>query len=74
MMPMHYWRIHRRVCLRVWNETPSHLKGLIAADVEGVTEASKWFEKKVREDATRLFEDANYYDNAAYSFKMSRFE
>ena len=71
---MHFWRIHSRVARRVLLDTPEHIRHIIANDAAHTTEEYKWFEKKVNEDTTRLFEDSNYYDNFPESFKYSKVE
>ena len=71
---MHFWRIHNRVARRVLLDTPERIRHIIANDAAHTTEEYKWFEKKVNEDTTRLFEDSNYYDNSPESFKYSKVE
>ena len=71
---MHFWRIHSRVARRVLLDTPEHIRHIIANDAAHTTEEYKWFEKKVNEDTTRLFEDSNYHDNSPESFKYSKVE
>ena len=71
---MHFWRIHNRVARRVLLDTPEHIRHIIANDAAHTTEEYKWFEKKVNEDTTRLFEDPDYYDNVEFTFRISRSE
>lgn len=71
-MPEHYWRIHKRVALRVWGDTPPSVRQTIALDESHETLPSQWFGNKVNEDASRLFEDPEYYDNASYTFRIPR--
>ena len=70
-MPEHYWRIHKRVATRLLTETPPMVRTIIAADVEHETPEFKWFEKRVTEDAQRLFNDEGYYDNDPERFRHS---
>lgn len=72
--PEHYWRIHKRVSMRVWQDTPDRVRLIIAADASHETEEYKWFAKKVDEDTNRLFEDPAYYDNTQFSFRQSTYE
>jgi hypothetical protein len=69
--PLHYWRIHSRVCRRLWTDISERTRHIIASDSEHETEEYKWFEKKVAEDTQRLFEDPTYYDNAEFSFRVN---
>lgn len=71
-MPEHYWRIHKRVTLRVWQDTPAKVRDIIASDSAHETQESQWFAKKVDEDARRLFEDPGYYDNDLFTFKVAK--
>lgn len=69
---LHFRRIHKRVMNRVWADISNRTRDNIAHDVEGTHGDSKWFAKKVAEDATRLFEDPTYYDNLEFTFRHSR--
>jgi hypothetical protein len=71
-MPEHYWRIHARVARRVLSDLPEPIRHVIANDALHESEDFKWFEKKVTEDAVRLFEDPSYYDNSQDSFRYPR--
>ena len=73
-MPAHYWRIHNRVARRILLDTPERVRHIIAHDASHETSEYKWFEKKVNEDATRLFLDSSYYDNAQDSWKYPKHE
>lgn len=64
---LHYLRIQRRVIRRLLLELPPSIRDIIANDVEHKTEQYKWFDKKVKADALRLYEDANYYDNQVHT-------
>jgi hypothetical protein len=68
--PAHYWRIHRRVCRRIFFDLPFYVRDVIAADHLHETQDYKWFEKKVAEDTQRLFDDPTYYDNDSLSFRI----
>ena len=70
----HFWRIHARVAKRLWSDLPIATREVIAADVEHTTQTFQWFDTKVKADATRLYEDENYYDNAEFTFRHSRIE
>jgi len=73
-MPEHYWRIHARVARRILTDLPERVRHVIAHDEDHETEEYKWFEKKVTEDALRLFEDPQYYDNLVFTFTYSKHE
>jgi hypothetical protein len=65
----HFWRIHQKVMRRVWADLPDDTRDIIANDVDQDSEAFKWFESKVLADATRLYEDPDYFANDTCSFK-----
>jgi hypothetical protein len=71
---LHYLRIHAKVWRRLWSEIPNRMRDIIAADTEHRTEQYKWFESKVEDDARRLYEDPNYFDNAEYTFRIAKHE
>ena len=73
-MPEHYWRIHARVARRMMLDTSVHVRHIVANDAAHETEQYKWFEKKVNEDAMRLFSDPSYYDNSQFSFQYPKHE
>lgn len=73
-MPAHYWRIHNRVARRIMLDTPERIRHIIANDAAHETPEYQWFEKKVNEDAKRLFEDPSYYDNQEFSFRVPKNE
>ena len=68
----HFGRIHKRVMLRVRGELSDETRDLITTDELHTTEAYKWFESKVLADATRLYEDPDYYANDKYSFRFPK--
>ena len=68
-MPEHFWRIHKRVALRVLSDSPERVRDIIARDEDGRTAEYRWFAKKVNTDATRLFENPDYWDNAKHTFR-----
>lgn len=68
----HFWRIHQRVTKRLLSDLPATVQATIASD--SLADESKWFETKVMTDATRLYEDENYYDNAPETFRIPRTE
>jgi hypothetical protein len=70
--PSHFWRIHARVTRRVWSDLPMYVRDIIAADTAHETSEFQWFDKKVTEDATRLFEDSSYYDSSVESFRTPK--
>jgi hypothetical protein len=72
--PEHFWRIHNRVARRILLDTPESVRHIIAHDASHETAEYQWFEKKVNEDATRLFEDPEYYDNSEFSFRIPKNE
>lgn len=67
----HYWRIHARVCKRVFTDLSQDVRDIITHDVEHTSETYKWFEDKVHQDTMRLYEDGTYYDNDRFSFRFS---
>jgi hypothetical protein len=73
-MPKHYWRIHNRVARRILLDLPERVRHIIASDSAHETQEYQWFEKKVNEDATRLFEDPSYYDNQEFTFRIPKTE
>lgn len=66
----HFWRIHARVTKRLLSDLPLKIQDVIASD--SLADESKWFEAKVLTDATRLYEDESYYDNAPETFRIPR--
>jgi len=72
--PEHYWRIHARVARRILTDLPEPVRHVIAHDASHTSEDYKWFEKKVNEDAARLFQDETYYDNSAFTFRFPKGE
>lgn len=72
--PLHYWRIHQRVCRRVFFDLPDSVRDVIAADSDHESLEYKWFEKKVADDTQRLFEDPQYYDNDPLTFRYDKRE
>lgn len=68
----HFWRIHARVAKRLLSDLPLKIQDVIASD--SLADESKWFEAKVMTDATRLYEDESYYDNAPETFRIPRTE
>ena len=73
-MPAHYWRIHARVARRMMLDTPELVRHIIAHDATHATEQYRWFERKVNDDAMRLFMDPSYYDNADFTFRIPKRE
>ena len=73
-MPQHYWRIHNRVARRILLDTPERTRHIIANDIDHETAEYQWFEKKVSDDAIRLFLDPTYYDNSQDSWKYPKHE
>lgn len=73
-MSLHYQRIHGLVAQRLWTDLSDRLKFIITRDAEHLTEEYLWFEKKVALDATRLYEDPNWYGNAEYTFRIPKHE
>lgn len=71
-MPEHYWRIHARIARRMLLDMPARVKFIVANDSEHTSEEYKWFERKVNDDARRLFEDGEYYDNQEWTFGFVR--
>jgi hypothetical protein len=72
--PQHFWRIHKRVCRRVFFDLPDSVKDVIAADSTHESAEYKWFDKKVADDTQRLYEDPQYYDNEAFTFRHDKEE
>lgn len=70
----HYWRIHKRVALRVLSDLSPSQRQMIAHDAEHFSHESQWFKKKVEDDAARLYEDPAYYDNQEFSFRVPKHE
>ena len=68
----HYWRIHKRVALRLMGDLPPAIQDAIAAD--SMSDQAVWYDNKVTTDATRLYEDPSYYDNAELTFRFPREE
>lgn len=73
MESSHYRRIHARVSRRLWSDLDTDIRDIIANDPLHLTEAYKWFETKVKADATRLYEDSSYYDNLKETFDHSQY-
>jgi hypothetical protein len=46
------------------------MQDIIASDALHLTQEYAWFETKVAQDATRIFEDSNYYDNDPLTFRF----
>lgn len=74
VMPTHYWRIHERVTRRAWADVSKNMRKVIASDSEHKSDEFKWFNGMVNDTTKRLFEDENYYDNLAYTFRTPRHE
>jgi hypothetical protein len=55
-------------------DTPEYVRHIIANDALHVTPEYQWFEKKLNEDAKRLFEDPSYYDHSIESWKYPKHE
>jgi len=70
--PEHYWRIHNRVVRRILSDMPESQRHVIATDALHETPEYQAFEKKLTEDAQRLFEDPSYYDNQDFTFKVPK--
>lgn len=70
----HYWRIHARVARRILTDLPEIVRHGIAHDASHTSEDYKWFEKKVNEDAERLFQDETYYDHSIASWRYPKHE
>jgi hypothetical protein len=70
----HFWRIHAKVTKRLWADIPLRTREIIANDVAHETSEFQWFTTKVNADATRLYEDSDYYDNAEFTFRHSKHE
>jgi hypothetical protein len=68
----HFQRIHGKVAKRLWSDLPIYTREVIASDVDHTTQAFQWFATKVMADATRLFEDADYFDNVEFSFRYPK--
>lgn len=64
----HFWHIHKKVLLRVWGDLTDDIRNIIVSDDLHISEAYQWFDAKVMADATRLYEDPDYYANDRYSF------
>lgn len=67
----HFWRIHARVARRLLGDLSPRMQDAIAT---AGTDESDWFSEKVMADATRLYEDPAYYDNAEHTFRIPRHE
>lgn len=74
MKSKHYEKIHARVTKRLLADLPIRVREIIAADADHETDEYKWFEAKVNTDATRLYEDPDYYDNSEFSFRVPKHE
>jgi len=72
MKSLHYWRIHARVTKRVWTDLDVDTREILANDVLHLTSVYQWFEAKVNADTERLYSDPDYYDNAEFSFRVSK--
>jgi hypothetical protein len=46
------------------------MQNVIASDSLHTSPLYEWFENKVAQDAQRIFEDSNYYDNDPLTFKF----
>jgi len=71
---LHYRRIHAKVAKRLWTDLSVRQREDIANDVEHTGETFRWFDKKVAEDAQRLYEDPSYYDNLDATFRYPKHE
>lgn len=65
----HFWRIHARVARRILSDLPLHKQDAVAT---AGTDESEWFEQKSMQDAQRLYEDPNYYDNLEHTFRIPK--
>lgn len=68
-MTQHYWRIHRKVCLREWRSLDIRSRSIIAEDVNHKSREFKDFENLVNSETERLYFDQDYYYNDPYTFK-----
>ena len=71
---LHYQRIHAKVAKRLWTDLSVRQRDEIASDTTHTGETFRWFEKKVADDAQRLYEDPSYYDNLDSSFRYPKHE
>ena len=69
---LHYQRIHAKVAKHLWTDLSVRQRDEIASDVAHKGETFRWFEKKVAEDAERLYSDGSYYDNLEASFRYPK--
>ncbi len=67
----HFWRIHARVARRLLGDLSARVQDAIAIPDSSEGE---WFNTKVLADATRLYEDPAYYDNAEHTFRIPKHE
>jgi hypothetical protein len=65
----HYWRIHKKVATRLLSELSEWERHVIASDREHTTALYQWVEKRIADDAERLYADKDYYANAAWTFR-----
>lgn len=68
---MHFWKIHARVCKRIWAELDSSVKAVVAADADHETFEFRSFNRGVDMEAERLFQNPNYFMNDPFTFKYS---
>jgi hypothetical protein len=69
---LHYRRIHARVWRAAWSNLQGKVRNVISQDSLHVSQEYAWFENKVEQDANRIFEDSNYYDNDPLTFKFEQ--
>lgn len=62
---MHFLAIHKKVVKRMWGNLSRYERDLIASSPE----EAAIFENRTVAEATRLYEDENFYYNNPYTFK-----
>lgn len=63
----HYQRIHAKVALRLWGDTPIFIRECIAADSE--SPEGIWFSRRVAAAAQRIYEDPLHPENSVASWR-----
>lgn len=72
MKSLHWLKINRIVQRRMWGNLSDESRDIVASDVFGLSETTKWFNAQVENETNRLYEDSDFSYNNLFTFAYSR--
>lgn len=69
---LHWMKIHKIVLLRTWDNISNESRSIISADIDSLSEITKWFHSFLENETNRLYESETYSYNNPFTFLRER--